>query len=234
MCYPFLRGIEPTFLTIFVGCSSMNMDFDFPTSVYTLAVVAYTIYSWTKKGNKSKGKRSETSVDQMPEAPTSKPMNKETEPQLPDWLKELIDESTTSNPRPDSVRPVDENKPMTNPTAADPVRQAPEHYYSRKNRTKTQPVARHRDSQETLESDRSSLEKIDQELNSLEEIESAYKVNRGGTNPSPSQNKMGKTDNTKSHPNAADEPSEFLPKADLRKAIIWSEILKPHPEQART
>jgi hypothetical protein len=45
---------------------------------------------------------------------------------------------------------------------------------------------------------------------------------------------MGKTDITKSHPNAADEPSEFLPKADLRKAIIWSEILKPHPEQART
>ena len=212
----------------------MRLDFDFPSSVYTLAVVAYTIYSWTKKGKKSKGRRSETSVEQKPKAPTPKPMNKETEPQLPDWLKELIDERTTSNPRPDSVRPLDENKPMTNPTAADPVRQAPEHYYSRKNRAKTQPIARHRESQESLESDRSSLEKIDHESYSLEEINSVYMAPRGGEAPSQVQNKIGQSDHTKSHPNAANEPIELLPNTDLRRAIIWSEILKPHPEQAKS
>lgn len=168
MCYPFLRRIWVTFLTIFVVGSFLKMDFDFPSSIYTIAVVAYTIYSWTKKRKKNEDE--DASGKQQQEQPKPEAQ-----------YKPILGESIPESPGPTF-------QPQT----------------SGKGRPRSQTATRHRDSQEALVPEHRSLEHTSQKNRSLEEI------------------------------NSPSDAIGFLPHADLRRAIIWSEILKPHPEQERS
>jgi len=156
----------------------MKMDFDFPSSVYTIAVVAYTIYSWTKKRKKNEDE--DASGKQQQEQPKPEAQ-----------YKPILGESIPESPRPTF-------QPQT----------------SGKGRPRSQTTTRHRDSQEALVPEHRSLEHTSQKNRSLEHTSQKNRSLEEINSPS--------------------DAIGFLPHADLRRAIIWSEILKPHPEQERS
>jgi hypothetical protein len=92
-------------------------------------------------------------------------------------------------------------------------------------------TVRHRDSQEVLPGSVSSLEYAGPEIKSLEDVLSSYEA--VGTVPKTLSNQTASGKSSLASPDSGSdsESSEYLQFQDLRRAIIWSEILKPHPEQ---
>jgi hypothetical protein len=196
----------------------MKMDFDFSTIVYTLAVIAYTLYSWTKKDGRKRKKMPDSGSDGQSGLPNPQPTGKDAEPQLPGWLRDLLDENS------DAQRTSDRPGPMTPPAPAPPAR-------TQQRKASNSTTVRHRDSQEVLPGSVSSLEYAGPEIKSLEDVLSSYEA--VGTVPKTLSNQTASGKSSLASPDSGSdsESSEYLQFQDLRRAIIWSEILKPHPEQ---
>lgn len=207
------------------------MDFDFPSSFYTLAIVAYTIYSWMNKNKKGENQKPYTPVEQETETVSPKPAGNDTGSQLPDWLKELLDEKSVGEQQPNQPPAANQPRPVVIQNSPEPVRTTPSHHNSRKIHPASRPDVRHRDSQESPVTNHTSLEYVGLENNSLEEINSSYMAlaHEPGSKPVPSENHFA--DSSESMRQLNSEASGYLLNADLRRAFIWSEILKPHPEQ---
>jgi|GEM_PF-2513573 len=206
----------------------MKMDFNFSSVVYTLAMVAYVLYSWTKKGKEKEKKKSKSRSEHRSETPPEKPAYKEPDEQLPDWLRELLDEDVPADETNGKQKPVAQPTPVAAKPMLQPVVKSA-------GRPSSQPVVRHRDSQEVLETDRSSLEYIGNETRSLEEGKSPYEIfNESRTTNPAQQNASGTQSQSAPATRSVGEMTEapgYWQHSDLRRAIIWSEILKPHPEQ---
>jgi len=214
----------------------MKMDFDFSTIVYTLAVIAYTIYSWTKKDGPKGNKLPKPASDEGSGVPKPQGSGRDAEPRLPDWLRDLLDENSDAQQSPDG------SGPMAQPAPA-PVNPVPPPSFNtnersasaaetRQRRSPSPSPVRHRDSQEVLQTDYGSLEVLRPEIKSLEDAVSPYEV-VGHKAVSPAiQTADGKVPQALADSGSTSESSGYLQFQDLRRAIIWSEILKPHPEQA--
>jgi len=176
------------------------MDFDFTSVVYTLAVAAYTIYTWSKKGkNKVKKKQPEANV------PEARPSGGETGRSQPAFKKTgrsqpTVRETGRTEPaygaKGNSRKSSGDATPQSAPQFPDWLQEileeslgtggekkggkpelgrtetasTPGRGTSRSGGNYTNPSPRHRDSQEVLESDNRSLEGYEFENRSLEDL----------------------------------------------------------------
>jgi len=212
------------------------MDFDFSTIFYIAAAVFYSIYSWMSKKDLNEKKLPKQASGEQSELPKPQSSGKDAESGLPGWLRDLLDENYEGQQTPG------QSKPAAQPTQAS-VKPEPESFSNRNGRFVSAPATqrrkassdayvRHRDSQEALQSDAVSLEYVGPENRSLEEVVSPYDAfsQRSGTNPV--ETEAAKANFKATDSGLTSESAGYLQSQDLRRAIIWSEILKPHPEQA--
>lgn len=182
---------------------------DFPTLVYLLALIGYSLFTWWKKGKAGKN--------------AQKPATGETkEPEVPEWMKEIFGDAFENNEPAPAPKPVAEQAPA--PTSvrrrAEPESQKPQLDTSRGNlppQRSQQAVA----TAASMPSDERSLENM-------------YLMEQKKRASLAKKPVLQASDEISAYEIGA-ETDRFIDPAeeDWRRAIILSEVIKPYDQQQR-